>query len=82
MLAGFFSTDAIANELVIKVWVCRKKNFITLCLNYKSLFITERSHECQKTSLKRFVRDNEIPKENMETFETLSDNNNSGFSLG
>lgn len=25
MLAGFFSTDAIANELVIKVWVCRKK---------------------------------------------------------
>ena len=35
-----------------------------------------------KTSLKRFVRDNEIPKENMETFETLSDNNNSGFSLG
>lgn len=78
MLAGFFSTDAIANELVIKVWVCRKKTLSHFVLTIYNGKITR----MPKTSLKRFVRDNEIPKENMETFETLSDNNNSGFSLG
>lgn len=78
MLAGFFSTDAIANELVIKVWVCRKKTLSHFVLTIYNGKIAR----MPKTSLKRFVRDNEIPKENMETFETLSDNNNSGFSLG
>ena len=78
MLAGFFSTDAIANELVIKVWVCRKKTLSPFVLTIYNGKIAR----MPKTSLKRFVRDNEIPKENMETFETLSDNNNSGFSLG
>lgn len=78
MLAGFFSTDAIANELVIKVWVCRKKTLSHFVLTMYNGKIAR----MPKTSLKRFVRDNEIPKENMETFETLSDNNNSGFSLG
>lgn len=78
MLAGFFSTDAIANELVIKVWVCRKKTLSHFVLTIYNGKIAR----MPKTSLKRFVTDNEIPKENMETFETLSDNNNSGFSLG
>lgn len=78
MLAGFFSTDAIANELVIKVWVCRKKTLSHFVLTIYNGKIAR----MPKTSLKRFVRDNKIPKENMETFETLSDNNNSGFSLG
>lgn len=78
MLAGFFSTDAIANELVIKVWVCRKKTLSHFVLTIYNGKIAQ----MPKTSLKRFVTDNEIPKENMETFETLSDNNNSGFSLG
>lgn len=78
MLAGFFSTDAIANELVIKVWVCRKKTLSHFVLTIYNGKIAR----MPKTSLKRFVRDDEIPKENMETFETLSDNNNSGFSLG
>lgn len=78
MLAGFFSTDAIANELVIKVWVCRKKTLSHFVLTIYNGKIAR----MPKTSLKRFVRDSEIPKENMETFETLSDNNNSGFSLG
>lgn len=78
MLAGFFSTDAIANELVIKVWVCRKKTLSHFVLTIYNGKIAR----MPKTSLKRFVRDNEIAKENMETFETLSDNNNSGFSLG
>lgn len=78
MLAGFFSTDAIANELMIKVWVCRKKTLSHFVLTIYNGKIAR----MPKTSLKRFVRDNEIPKENMETFETLSDNNNSGFSLG
>ena len=78
MLAGFFSTDAIANELVIKVWVCRKKTLSHFVLTIYNGKIAR----MPKTSVKRFVRDNEIPKENMETFETLSDNNNSGFSLG
>lgn len=78
MLAGFFSTDAIANELVIKVWVCRKKTLSHFVLTIYNGKIAR----MPKTNLKRFVRDNEIPKENMETFETLSDNNNSGFSLG
>ena len=78
MLAVFFSTDAIANELVIKVWVCRKKTLSHFVLTIYNGKIAR----MPKTSLKRFVRDNEIPKENMETFETLSDNNNSGFSLG
>ena len=69
---------AIANELVIKVWVCRKKTLSHFVLTIYNGKIAR----MPKTSLKRFVRDNEIPKENMETFETLSDNNNSGFSLG